>query len=284
MGSVWQQSPMAESRTRHSDSGPFPGGRPDEGGMLAVERIERIGESVILYDGSLANHMREAWFDPATWPDAPRAPGYAGGRGATLFIRCEAQDWVLRHYHRGGRIARVASDGFLWTGERRVRSFLEWHLLAQLQQAGLPAPRPVAARYRRSGIVYRADLITLRLPGVEPLSTRMAAGPLPPALWRSVGACIGRFHAANVFHADLTAHNLQVDAQDRIFLLDFDRGRIMPGPGAWRQRNLGRLHRSFTKITAAGTSGFSADAWNGLLEGYAEVAGDPGGGSPPGRA
>lgn len=248
--------------------------------MLSVERVERIGESVILYDGSLANHMREAWFDPATWPDAPRAPGYAGGRGATLFIRCEAQDWVLRHYHRGGRIARIAGDSFFWTGEQRVRSFLEWRLLARLQDAGLPAPRPVAARYRRSGIRYRADIITVRLPGVVPLSTRMAAGPLPAAVWRRVGECIGRFHAAGVFHADLTAHNLQIDTADGIFLLDFDRGRIMPGPGAWQRRNLERLHRSFTKITAGGTGGFSTAAWDDLLAGYSAVAG--GRGSSPG--
>ena len=236
--------------------------------MLSVERVERIGDSVILYDASLVNHMHEAWFDPAHWAGAPRAPGYAGGRGATLFIQCEGQDWVLRHYYRGGKVARIARDGFLWLGEARTRCFAEWRLLAWLQAAGLPAPRPVAARYRRRGLVYRADLITVRIPDVVPLSTRMARGMVAPAIWRRVGECVGRFHAAGVFHADLTAHNLQINGNDEIFLLDFDRGRIMGGDGAWQRRNLERLARSFNKVASGAATGFGVADWAAILEGY----------------
>lgn len=244
------------------------GGRPDESTMLSVERVERIGESVILYDASLVNHMREPWFDPATWVGAPRAPGYAGGRGATLFIQCEGQDWVLRHYHRGGTVARIARDGFIWTGATRTRSFAEWRLLARLQAAALPAPRPVAARYRRRGLFYTADLITQRIADVVPLSTRMARGPVAASVWRRVGECLGRFHAAGVYHADLTAHNLQITSTDEIFLLDFDRGRIMPGDGAWRRRNLERLERSLQKVSNGARGGFTASDWSALLDGY----------------
>jgi 3-deoxy-D-manno-octulosonic acid kinase len=244
------------------------GNRPDEAGMLSAERIERIGASVILYDGSLINHMREAWFDPATWSGAPAAPGYSGGRGTTLFITCEGQSWVLRHYHRGGSVARVASDVFAWLGRDRTRSFAEWRLLARIREAGLPSPRPVAARYVRRGLLYRADLITVRIPGVIPLSTRLARAPLTDAAWRRVGECIGRFHEARVCHADLTAHNLQINGEDEIFLLDFDRGRIMPGPGPWRDRNLERLHRSLTKISGNDVIRFGEPEWHALMEGY----------------
>lgn len=230
--------------------------------------LERSGDSVILYDASLANTMRAAWFEPASWPGAPVAPGYSGGRGATLFIRCEGQDWVLRHYHRGGTVARLAGDAFLWLGAERTRSFLEWRLLAQMQAEGLPAPRPVAARYVRSGLAYRADLITVRIPDVVPFSTRLAAGSVSDDIWRRVGACIGRFHLARFSHADLTAHNLQIDDRDTIFLLDFDRGRRMSGEGGWRKRNLQRLHRSLTKISAEAAFRFLPAQWQLLLEGY----------------
>jgi 3-deoxy-D-manno-octulosonic acid kinase len=40
-------------------------------------------------------------------------------------------------------------------------------LLAELQALGLPVPPPVAGRYRRSGLAYRAELITERLAGVR---------------------------------------------------------------------------------------------------------------------
>lgn len=236
--------------------------------MLPVERVERAGESVILYDASRVNHVREMWFDPEAWAGAPTAPGDSGGRGPTLFIECEGQAWVLRHYRRGGLIARVASDGFAWLGEARTRSFAEWRLLARLAALGLPAPRPLAARYVRRGALYTADLITVRIPGVVPLSTRLARSGLTGPLWQRVGECIGRFHAARVYHADLNAHNLQIDDEGRVFLLDFDRGRIMRAPGAWRERNLARLHRSLTKISGDGSIPFRPADWTALLSGY----------------
>src|SRR5262245_39425941 len=246
---------MAESRMMQIESGDGPG-------RMSVERIARSDRCAILYDGSLVDQASAAWFDPATWPHAARAPGYSGGRGATLFIEHAGQHWVLRHYHRGGTVARFASDGFLWLGEGRARSFVEWRLLARMAAAGLPAPRPVAARYARSGFLYRADLITVCIPDVVPLSTRLAAGGVSDPTWRRVGECVGRFHAARVFHADLTAHNLQISSRDEIFLLDFDRGRFMDDDGDWRQRNLDRLHRSLTKISADGSIGFDEAHWS----------------------
>ena len=65
-----------------------------------------------------------------------------------------------------------------------------------------------------------------------------------------MGQCIARFHRAGVFHADLNAHNVQIDAANRIFLLDFDRGRIRGRrAAAGGEANLARLHRSLTKIS-----------------------------------
>jgi 3-deoxy-D-manno-octulosonic acid kinase len=71
-----------------------------------------------------------------------------------------------------------------------------------------------------------------------------------------------------VFHADLNAHNLQVDGLNRIFLLDFDRGRIRTDPSNWREANLARLHRSLTKISQDGAARFTPREWRWLLEGY----------------
>ena len=82
---------------------------------------------------------------------------------------------------------------------------------------------------------------------------------------------IGRFHARYVCHADLSAHNIQIDDQDQLFLLDFDCGRIMPGPGRWSRANLSRLHRSFRKIDRSGKIGFNEDEWQALMAGYTAV-------------
>jgi len=207
-------------------------------------------------------------FEASTWADAPVAPGYSGGRGTTRFIEHDGQRWVLRHYHRGGLIGRLIADQFLWSGAERTRCFREWHLLAHMQDLGLPAPQPVAARYRRRGLTYTADLITARIPGVEPLSTRLNQGPLSAAAWAAVGSCIAKFHRERILHPDLTAHNLQIDAADRIFLLDFDRGRICARRGRWCHANLARLHRSLVKISKNSTVRFTAREWRWLVDGY----------------
>lgn len=244
-----------------------------------ASRNTRQGGIGILYDDSRLSHAAPALFEPASWPGAPTAPGYSGGRGATLFISHQGQEWVLRHYHRGGTVGRLLDDQFLWLGEDRTRCFREWRLLMALAELGLPAPRPLGACYRRRGLVYTADLITVRIPGVEPLSSRLARAGAPAEVWVRVGECIGRFHRARVWHADLTAHNLQINEADEIFLLDFDRGCFRGPGGRWRQSNLDRLHRSLTKVSgpeARGAIRFSSREWAWLLDGY---HGQLGGGS-----
>ncbi|MBM4196777.1 MAG: 3-deoxy-D-manno-octulosonic acid kinase [Gammaproteobacteria bacterium] len=237
--------------------------------MRSAERTEQHGGSVILYDPGLADAVDERWFDRLHWDGAAAAPGYAGGRGATLFIHCGAHDCVLRHYHRGGRIASVASDGFFWLGEPRTRSFREWRLLARMTAAGLPVPRPFAARYVRRGLVYRADLMTVLIPEIAPLSTVLGRGGAGADLWERVGACIARFHAAGFCHADLTAHNLQVSSAGEVFLLDFDRGSERDARGSWCAGNLARLRRSLAKISGEGDYHFDEGQWAALMRGYA---------------
>jgi len=231
-----------------------------------ARRVERTGGSVIVYDDRAVSHVHEDWFSPAHWPDAGRAG--AAGRGSALSVRYKDREWVLRHYHRGGLPGRFVNDRYFWAGEARTRSFREWDLLYRLSGMGLPVPQPVAARYCRYGWAYTADLITERLAGVTALSERLAAGPMPGEGWRALGATLAGFHRALVFHADLNAHNIQVGADGRFYLLDFDRGRIMAGPGRWRHRNLHRLRRSLVKISGQGGSDFDTAGWAGLEAAY----------------
>ena len=232
-------------------------------------RIARQDGNGIVYEDSLVSHADPSLFEAETWAGAPVAPG---GRGATRFVEHGGQHWVLRHYYRGGAIGRVLDDQYLWLGEDRTRCFREWRLLACLQELGLPAPRPVAARYRRRGLIYTADLLTVRIPDVEPVSNRLRRGPsgadVGAEVWGAVGQCIRAFHRAAVFHADLNAHNLQIDGLNRIFLLDFDRGRIRTDRSNWREANLARLHRSLAKISQDNSVHFTPREWRWLLDGY----------------
>jgi 3-deoxy-D-manno-octulosonic acid kinase len=244
--------------------------------MMTKDGGRRIATStgaVLVDERSLAglpSPNTESPFEPAFWAARGELADVAAGRGAAWFV-AESGRWVLRHYRRGGWVSRWSADRYLWGGEARVRSFAEWRLLALLHARGLPVPRPVAARYRRTGPWYRCDLITERVAGAQPLSAALMQEPLTEGAWRAIGAAVARLHAAGADHADLNAHNILVSGSGAISVIDFDRGRLRtPGTGrAWAGSNLRRLHRSLGKIARfMPPDRFTAAAWDWLLAGY----------------
>jgi 3-deoxy-D-manno-octulosonic acid kinase len=277
--SAWQVSPIADRRMTQILSGgdclnilrkPEKNHHGETGSPRLSDTVQKTRNGAILYDTAIINQISERAFAASGWPEVEPVQGAlrSAGRGKTLIVSDGEHEFVLRHYIRGGLPGRLIRDSYLWLGERQTRSFKEWHLLARLNSLGLPVPRPAAARYRRSGPVYTADLLTIRLPDIRSLADRIAERPGDESFWQNLGIELHRFHQAGVFHADLNAYNLQIGSDDKMILLDFDRGKIMP-PGQWKQKNIGRLHRSLRKIKqAAGSIHYSAANWNQFLEGY----------------
>jgi 3-deoxy-D-manno-octulosonic acid kinase len=222
----------------------------------------------MLYDASRLSNADESLFDASFWLADAATARTPGGRGEALFIEHSGQAWVLRHYRRGGFMARLSADRYLWTGEERTRAFREWRLLAELHQAGLAVPAPVAARYVRKGFAYTGDLITERIGGAQPVSALLAIAPLPLATWTAMGRCIRQLHEHGVWHADLNVHNILVASGERISLIDFDRARRR-APGRWREANLERLARSLNKICRElPAERFAPRDWTALRAGY----------------
>ncbi|MDP9009807.1 MAG: 3-deoxy-D-manno-octulosonic acid kinase [Pseudomonadota bacterium] len=227
---------------------------------------------VMLADlNSLGNQLHNAGgslFTPEYWSARGEVAAVSGGRGSAWFVGSLAHAWVLRHYRRGGFIARISKDRYWWRGEDRVRAFAEWRLLQYLSERGLSVPKPVAAWYQRTGMTYRCDLITQRIASAQSLSAALASDPVPESTWRAIGAEIARLHRHGVDHADLNAHNILLDGNEGITLIDFDRGRLRV-PGAWASRNLRRLQRSLAKISRSLPPGrFTPAAWQHLSAGY----------------
>jgi 3-deoxy-D-manno-octulosonic acid kinase len=231
--------------------------------------------------GNLPPDAAESIFDPQFWRARGELIAAAAGRGSAWFIASRdhqsgGRQWVLRHYRRGGVIARLSRDGYVWAGEDRVRAFAEWRLLDIMWQRGLPVPKPVAARYQRRGPWYRCDLITERIVDAEPLSSVLGREVLPEPVWRAVGAAVARLHHAGVDHADLNAHNVLLDAEGAVSVIDFDRGRLRApgGAGIWATRNLARLRRSLAKISRGLPAGrYSVQEWEWFMAGYGAAAG-----------
>jgi 3-deoxy-D-manno-octulosonic acid kinase len=239
-----------------------------------TETVEKTSSGTILYDRQVIREISDDRFEAGGWLHAEPVSGAlrAAGRGNTMFVGNIPRQFVLRHYLRGGLVGTLVRDAYVWTGEDQTRPFLEWRMLAKMADSGLRVPRPAAARYCRRGPVYTADLITVRIPDVVTLSEYIAGDALPGDFWQTLGAAVQDFHEKGVFHADMNAYNLQIDTDGDLWMLDFDRGRLLP-PGPWQQKTLSRLHRSLQKIVDLDPRlHFRKQNWEQFLEGYFDAS------------
>jgi len=234
------------------------------------------GVQHVLYDADQLSDIEPMMFDPLALQQAGLVQGSAEGRGTTHFIELSGKSCVLRHYRRGG-LARLLGDCYLRCNLSQTRAWREWHLLASLTAQGLPVPQPVAAQVITHGLFYRADLIMQRLNGTRSLSQALEnAAALSEKQWEAIGQCIRRFHDAGVYHADLNAHNILLGAEERVWLIDFDRGEIRLPADNWQQANLARLRRSLDKLSTLqwnshGVFHFTDTDWQKLMLGWGSV-------------
>lgn len=208
------------------------------------------------------------WFDPAS-TDLAAQPVQSGGRGSAWFVHGPFGDGVLRHYRRGGAMARLSQDRYLWGGEERVRSVAELRLLDALQARGLPVPAPIAAAWWRDGATYRAAILITKIPDAHTFASEIAAGRGNESGWRDAGAMIARFHAAGLEHGDLNAHNILFDAAPKSWLIDFDKSRLHAKPDRRRaEDNMARLERSIRKVGAGQFPAYVQHVIDTLRAGY----------------
>lgn len=236
---------------------------------MMQEQVREGTAGAILFDAAASPQVDDDWFAPDYWRARGALRTQTGGRGGVAIIDTPAGECVLRHYRRGGLVAKWMGDRYLWAGAERSRGFAEFRLLADMIRQGLPVPGVVAARYRRHGLFYTADLMTRRIPDASTLAECLAAGRFDGELAELVGALVARFHRAGIWHADLNAHNILVTATE-LYLIDFDRGEQRRPAEGWRLANLQRLRRSLIKLGAAaqGEAAFEEQLWKPLLYRY----------------
>ena len=219
------------------------------------------GESSPAVDGQ--------WFEIDFWRRTDKVRGHSRGRNITWFVGEASEPMVLRHYYRGGLVGKLIKDGYLFTGLKNSRAYKEFALLQALEAMGLPACRGVAARVRRHGLIYRADLLMQQIDNAKDLTGWLQAGPLTDAQWRDIGKTLAQFHRQGVYHADLNAHNILLDDAGQVWLIDFDRGEIRTPESNWQGDNIARLQRSFEKeLGRLSPFHYDSDAWETMHQAY----------------
>ncbi|WP_157982799.1 3-deoxy-D-manno-octulosonic acid kinase [Aliidiomarina minuta] len=236
----------------------------------------------VWYDDEVMEAPSVEHFKPSFWNARDAMTGSAGGRRLAYFIednaelaRAEALHMVLRHYYRGGLIAKLNEDLFVGWQVARSRAMQEFSLLADMYQAGLPVPKPYAALFSQHGLFYRSDILIERLPCDSDLYTALQKQPLSSSQWQQLGKIIAQFHQAGIYHSDLNCHNIlirQQGAHTDFWIIDFDKCK-QRSQGKWQDENLARLLRSLNKEKQRHTSfQFSLQDWRHLMDGYHEIA------------
>ena len=232
----------------------------------------QIYNTHILFDASLISKPTQNLFNHTWLANHGQVELISSGRGQAWFIEYQNQQWVLRHYMRGGLVAKFNKDLYLGFDVKATRAWQEWLFLHELNKKNLPVPVPVAAcvewPFGCAAGLYRSDILLQRIEGATTLASRLEKNPLDARSWQQIGECICQFHQHNVYHADLNANNILFDADDKIYLIDFDKGCIRQA-GDWKQDNLNRLKRSLLKLQANAEQFYFNDAdWQQLLSAY----------------
>ena len=217
---------------------------PLEPTLLPAIAETRSGSTTIWHDPQWLPAGDDALFEAPANGATTLATG--SGRGQARRIQLHARDVVLRHYRRGGLVAKFNPDRYPRTAARSSRAMQEFSLLRVMRARGLPVPAPVAARQVLAGRHCTADIIVAMIPGTRNVVQRLVSGALTPLEWKAVGQAIRQLHDAQIYHSDLNAHNLLLDNRGKAWIVDFDKCETRCGE-AWKALNLQRLQRSLRK-------------------------------------
>ncbi|MCK5336898.1 MAG: 3-deoxy-D-manno-octulosonic acid kinase, partial [Gammaproteobacteria bacterium] len=165
-------------------------------------KVEKLAQRWVLFNPELMSQLKSEYFNCATLRDKGLVTGSAAGRGETCFYRSGEKIWALRHYLRGGFIARFLHDQYFGLRLKNTRAWAEWHLLNDMIELGLPVPVPVAASVIKRGLFYRADLITEYLKNTCTLSDMLENKKIDKEVWLKIGQTVRNFHNHSVFHSD----------------------------------------------------------------------------------
>lgn len=236
-----------------------------------IKELQQANQT-IWYDDDRLHDDPWRCFDPGYWQAQNKVTGSAQGRGTTWFVQLDTMEAALRHYRRGGLFGKLVKDQYWFTDWQSTRSHQEFVLLDALQQANVNVPKPIAARAVKSGLWYRADLLSEKIQNAQDLVGILRHASLTQEHYQRIGEMIGRMHRAHVNHTDLNIHNILIDDQDDVWIIDFDKCGFASEHGEWKSANLERLKRSFVKEQPQFSTPWPQLCWSWLLDGYQAVS------------
>ncbi len=236
---------------------------------LGTALQSRQGPDTVWADPDCFDHAGAELFDPAWWQGQGGSRVRGAGRGNVHLVHDARRAFLLRHYYRGGLIARVVRDRFLAQPLAQTRAMAEFLLLGQLRARGLPVPQACAARHRRHGLFYSADILVGLIDHAQDLAQLLRdERALTSSQWQLLGRAVRQLHDEQVFHSDLNCRNLMLDSAGQPWIVDFDKCGFRAGEH-WKAANLARLLRSLRKESRLDPAlHWNEGDWKPFLAGY----------------
>lgn len=231
-------------------------------------KVTKQGNTCVWYDESLLKESPLDVFEPTFWQEQNKVIGQAKGRGITWFVQTATVPAALRHYRRGGLFGKLVSDHYLFTGWETSRPYKEMQVLSHLIHADVNVPRPIAARVVKRNFCYQADLLSEKIADATDLFTLLTTSQVDDRVLKRVGQEIRKMHNANVNHTDLNIHNILIDKNDKVWIIDFDKCCV-DSSSTYEEENISRLWRSFEKEKKKIIE-FNRLSFIPLLKGYKE--------------
>ena len=222
-------------------------------------------ENIIIYADDLIKDINEDFFEVNKWLQSKNSDLTDSGRGETIFFEYQNLKCVLKHYFRGGILGGYIRDRYLWTGIDGSRSIREFRRLEKLSAMGLPVPKPIGARVKKSGATYTADLITIEIENSKTLSELIIDDDVDNSVWKSIGKCLHLFNNKEIYHPDLNTNNILIDDELNVYLIDFDTSSRLHQKISSKRSTLDRFHRSLKKTFKNSNKKFLESDWNIIL-------------------
>lgn len=217
-------------------------------------------------------------FSPEYLSEHQLISGVAEGRGKVYFFETNGLPCVLRHYFRGGLVAKLSRDSFAFTSVESSRCYQELKILGVLHENGINVPKAVGARIVKNAFSYQADIITQAIPNCHELHELLQRKSVANEHWRSIGAQIRKMHDLQVCHDDLNVKNVLLNDKQQVYLIDFDKCIIKRNESkeagskrteSWKRPNLERFLRSIHKQQKLFSDYYFKDEnWQALLSAY----------------
>lgn len=177
----------------------------------------------------------------------PTVPPLLDGRASVIPTQLKGiGPVVIKQYRRGGLVRYFIKQRYLKL--YRTRAQHEYELLDRVGAFGINVPQPIAYSYL-GRLFYRAWLVTGQISQSMTLA-RLSLNDEKKAgiAMASVIEQISSLIRNDILHVDLHPGNVVIDAEEKVYLLDFDKGSVYHGNRQkLRNRYLTRWQRAVAK-------------------------------------